>query len=104
MDVTIASALDSAVGINAGLAAVASLPKLNDDEDIDVAPAPAGLATGSLFVEDVAAPRSLVDGMLATAPVAPDADRLAALAADGATRDWWLDRLRAAYAQLEAQA
>ena len=42
MDVTIASALDSAVGINAGLAAVASLPKLNDDEDIDVAPAPAG--------------------------------------------------------------
>lgn len=102
MDVTIASALDSAVGINAGLAAVASLPKLNDDEDIDVAPAPAGLATGSLFLEDVAAPRSLVDGMLATAPVTPDADRLAALAADGATRDWWLDRLRAAYAQLEA--
>ena len=101
MDVTIASALDSAVGINAGLAAVASLPKLNDDEEIDVAPAPAGLATGSLFLEDVAAPRTLVDGMLPTAPVTPDADRLAALAADGATRDWWLDRLRAAYRELQ---
>lgn len=96
MDVTVASALDTAVGMNMGLAAVAALPVIADDEDIDVAPAAAGLATGSLFVEDVAEPRQIVDGHLPAAPIAPDPARLGALAASPARRDWWFDRVRAA--------
>ena len=55
MDITVASALDTSIGINMGLAAVAALPRIYDDEDIDVTPAAAGLATGSLFEEDVTA-------------------------------------------------
>lgn len=93
MDVTVASALDTAVGMNAGLAAVAALPVIADDDAMDVPPAAAGLATGSLFVEDVAPPRAIVDGFMATDPVAPDADRLAALAAPADRREWWFRRL-----------
>ncbi len=93
MDVTVASALDTAVGMNAGLAAVAALPVIADDDAMDVPPAAAGLATGSLFVEDVAPPRAIVDGFMATDPVVPDADRLAALAAPADRREWWFRRL-----------
>lgn len=100
MDITVASALDTAVGMNAGLAAVATLPVLSDDDDMDVPPAAAGLATGSLFLEDVAEPRTLVDGHLSVAPVAPSPDRLEALAAPADRRDWWFDRLRDAYRYL----
>ena len=103
MDITVASALDTAVGISMGLATVAALPKIYDDEDIDVVPAAAGLATGSLFVEDVAAPRTLVDGSLPAAPVAADPVRVAALAASPARRDWWLERVRASYEFLKAK-
>ena len=35
MDITVASALDTSVGISMGLAAVAALPQIYDDEDID---------------------------------------------------------------------
>lgn len=97
MDVTVASALDTAVGISMGLATVAALPKIYDDEDIDVVPAAAGLATGSLFLEDVAAPRQLVDGSLSAAPIAADLDRLEALAAPAERRDWWFNRVRECY-------
>lgn len=100
MDVTVASALDTAVGMNAGFAAVASLPRLDDDDLLDVPPAAAGLATGSLFVEDVAAPRELVDGFMSTAPIEPEPDRLTALAADPARKDWWFEHLRAAWRYL----
>ena len=94
MDITVASALDTAVGMNAGLAAVAALPILEDDDGLDVPPPAAGLATGSLFVEDVAAPREIVDGFLPVDPVTPDPARLAALAAPAERRDWWFDRVR----------
>lgn len=100
MDVTVASALDTAVGMNAGFAAVASLPRLDDDDLLDVPPAAAGLATGSLFVEDVATPRELVDGFMSTAPIEPEPDRLTALAADPARKDWWFEHLRAAWRYL----
>ena len=103
MDVTVASALDTAVGISMGLATVAALPKIYDDEDIDVVPAAAGLATGSLFLEDVAAPRTLVDGSLPAAPVAADPDRVAALAASPERRDWWFERVRASYEFLKSK-
>ena len=100
MDITVASALDTSIGINMGLAAVAALPRIYDDEDIDVTPAAAGLATGSLFEEDVTAPRPLVDGHLPADILAPDPDRLAALAAPADRRDWWFDRVRACWPHL----
>lgn len=81
---TVSSALESAVGMYAGLAAAAALPD----------PQPCGLATGSLFVEDVCAPRELADGTLAAVPAIPERARLESLAAPADRRDWWFDRAR----------
>ncbi|MFH0411036.1 o-succinylbenzoate synthase [Corynebacterium sp. L4756] len=103
MDITVASALDTAVGMNMGLATVAALPIIYDDEDIDVLPAAAGLATGSLFIEDVAVPHKLVDGALPAAPVAADLDRVVALAAPSERRDWWFNRARECYSLLNSK-
>lgn len=88
--VVISSALDSAVGIAAGLSAAAALPRLEYA---------CGLGTGGLFVEDVAtiAP---VDGALPVVDVSPDPARLAALAAPADRRDWWIARVRSCYAAL----
>lgn len=88
--VVVSSALDSAVGIAAGLAAAAALPRLEHA---------CGLGTGALFVEDVAdlTPR---DGFLTVADVVPDPARLAALAAQADRRDWWITRIRDCYAAL----
>lgn len=94
MDITVASALDTSVGIGMGLATVAALPKILDDEDVDVTPAAAGLATGSLFLEDVTEPRQLIDGHLAATPLPPDPARLSGLAAASERRDWWFERVR----------
>lgn len=100
MDITVASALDTAVGINAGLAAVAALPAHEDDDGTIVTPNAAGLATQRLFAEDVCAPRPLIDGHLDVTPQTPDQDRLAALAAPADRRDWWFNRAREAYPHL----
>lgn len=100
MDVTVSSALDTAVGLGAGLAAVAALPVHDDDDLIHVPPAPAGLGTGSLFLEDVAEPRVIRDGFLEASPIAPDPERLAELKADTATVNWWHERLRDVHAEL----
>ncbi|MDR7328463.1 o-succinylbenzoate synthase [Corynebacterium guangdongense] len=97
MDITVASALDTAVGINAGLAAVAAFDAHIDDDGIDVRPNAAGLATGQLFVEDVAEPLELVDGHLPVAPRTPSLSRLETLAAPADRRDWWFNRVREAY-------
>lgn len=86
--VVVSSALDSAVGIGAGLLAAAALPEL---------PFACGLGTGGLFVDDVAEPRLPVDGCLAVGPVIPDPARVAALAAPVQRRDWWIERVRACY-------
>jgi len=83
--VVISSALDSAVGIAAGLAAAAALPRLEYA---------CGLGTGGLFVEDVA-DITVVDGSIAVADVVPERARLAALAAPADRRDWWIARVRA---------
>lgn len=85
--VVISSALDSAVGIAAGLAAAAGLPRLEHA---------CGLGTGGLFVEDVA-DIAAVDGGLAVADVSPEPARLAALAAPADRRDWWIARIRDCY-------
>lgn len=98
--VTVSSALDSAVGVSAGIAAAAALPR-NDDNDDDAIPA-AGLGTGGFFVEDVVEPGTLtlVDGHLPVGLVVPDPARLEGLRASGDRRDWWVERIRRCYAVL----
>ncbi|WP_204079446.1 o-succinylbenzoate synthase [Mycobacterium riyadhense] len=89
--VVVSSALDSAVGIAAGLTAAAALPELRHA---------CGLGTGGLFVEDVVAACEVtvpVDGKLTVGPVTPDSGRLAALAAPQDRRQWWIDRVKACY-------
>nr|WP_175271825.1 o-succinylbenzoate synthase [Prescottella equi] len=83
--VVVSSALDTAVGMGAGLAAAASLPNLNHA---------CGLGTGGLFAADVADPREMSDGSLDASPVVPDPARLSALAAPPERTQWWLERLR----------
>ena len=90
MGIRIASALDTAVGMNSGVVAAAT-----------VAPEyAAGLATSQLFIEDVAAPREIVGGMISTAPLSPDPARLEELAAPPERRDWWLKRIAACWLEL----
>jgi len=85
--VVVSSALDTAVGIAAGLAAAAALP------DLSYA---CGLGTGGLFVDDVAE-IPMADGALPVGAVTPDPARLAALAAAPDRRDWWIARVRDCY-------
>ena len=84
LDVTVASALDTAVGMDAGLIAA----KLTGSRA-------AGLATQRLFVEDVAAPRPIVDGRMAITRTTPDPERLHELRAPGDRKDWWFARVQA---------
>jgi o-succinylbenzoate synthase len=86
--VVVSSALDSAVGIAAGLMAAAALPHLRHA---------CGLGTGGLFAEDVAEGAVPVDGNLAVGPVTPDPARLRALGAPPQRRQWWIDRVKACY-------
>lgn len=89
--VTVSSALESAVGMGAGIAAAAAIPATDGE------PHAAGLATGSLFVHDVTEPRRIVDGHLDVAPVVPDPARLAEFAVESSRRDWWFNRLQLAW-------
>lgn len=82
--VVISSALDSAVGITAGLAAAAALPDLEHA---------CGLGTGGLFVTDVA-DLTPVGGYLPVVDIVPDPARLAEMAAPPARRDFWIARVR----------
>lgn len=86
--VVVSSALDTAVGIGAGLVAAGCLPRLDHA---------CGLGTGSLFVDDVVAPAAPVDGYLPAAAVTPDPARIAALAVPPDRRQWWIERVRACY-------
>jgi O-succinylbenzoate synthase len=88
LPVVISSALDSAVGIAAGLMAAAALPELRHA---------CGLGTGGLFVEDVADVAAPTGGYLPVAPVTPDPAQLQALAAPPERRQWWIDRVGACY-------
>ena len=83
--VVVSSALDSAVGIAAGLTAAAALPNLRHA---------CGLGTGGLFVEDVTERVAPIDGYLPVKPATPDPARLAALTAPAERRQWWIDRVR----------
>ncbi|WP_158882097.1 o-succinylbenzoate synthase [Amycolatopsis anabasis] len=81
----VSSAVETSVGLAAGLALAGALPTL------DFA---CGLGTISLLEGDVTSqPLSPVDGYLPVPRHAPAPDRYADFAAGEAARAWWLDRL-----------
>src|SRR3954470_21235466 len=81
----VSSALESSVGIAAGVALAAALPEL---------PFACGLATVALFTADVSSqPLLPVDGELPVARPAPD--RLTEVLADAGTEQRWRERLAA---------
>jgi O-succinylbenzoate synthase len=90
----VSSALDTSVGIRAGLALAASLPEL---------PYACGLGTVSLFTSDITLdPLVADDGAIRLRDVAADAGLLEQYAASAERRDWWLERLRRVHATLTA--
>jgi o-succinylbenzoate synthase len=93
LPVVVSSALDTSVGIAAGVALAAALPSL---------PYACGLGTVGLFAQDVAShPLRPVAGELsvdAARSLLPD--RLVECAAAPDRRQWWLDRLTRCYAHL----
>ena len=81
----VSSALESSVGIAAGVALAAALPEL---------PFACGLATVALFTDDVSStPLLPVDGALPV--VRPEPDRFHAVAADAETEQRWAARMTA---------
>ena len=85
LPVVVSSALESSVGISAGVALAAALPDL---------PFACGLATASMLAQDLAAePMSPVDGHLAVRKVWPDDELLRDARPDEATATRWLDRM-----------
>ncbi len=87
LPVVVSSALETSVGIAAGVALAAALPEL---------PYACGLATVSLLSRDVVSQSLLpVDGALTVRRPVPDPALLAAVAADAATREHWQARVSA---------
>ncbi|HEX2360689.1 MAG TPA: o-succinylbenzoate synthase [Jiangellaceae bacterium] len=85
LPVVVSSALETSVGIAAGVALAAALPEL---------PYACGLATAALLVRDVVDhPLVPVDGALAVARPEPDPAALAAARADEVAIAWWRRRL-----------
>jgi O-succinylbenzoate synthase len=86
LPIVVSSALDTAVGIGAGVALAASLPDL---------PFACGLATTGLLTADVTRDRpSPVDGLLPVRAAIPDDDLLTRWAAPPERNAWWVERLR----------
>ncbi|RZS79035.1 O-succinylbenzoate synthase [Motilibacter rhizosphaerae] len=85
LPVVVSSALESSVGLAAGVALAAALPEL---------PYACGLATGRLLAADVVSSTLVpVDGMLDLRPVVPDADALAAVVPSDELQRRMADRL-----------
>ncbi|PWJ55514.1 O-succinylbenzoate synthase [Quadrisphaera granulorum] len=99
--VVLSSALDTAVGLSAGLAAAAALPLADGEEQLA-----SGLGTGSLLAADIVlggvtgGVREINHGSLPVGAVEPDPDLLERHAAAPERRAWWLERLRRCYALL----
>lgn len=92
----VSSALDTSVGIAAGVALAAALPKLEHA---------CGLGTVGLFTGDVAAsPLRPVAGELPVCRVAADPDLLTRWAAPPERAAWWRERLAATWPHLPAAA
>lgn len=85
LPVVVSSALDSSVGLSAGLALAAALPQL---------PFACGLATSQLLTRDVvSSPLLPVDGKIEVRSIVPEPDCLEALRAPEVDERWWLDRI-----------
>jgi O-succinylbenzoate synthase len=85
LPVVVSSAVDSSVGLAAGLALAGALPEL---------PYACGLGTASLLSSDVSSrPLAPVGGAIAVPTRAPDPDRLASVEAGSDVTRYWLDRL-----------
>jgi O-succinylbenzoate synthase len=94
LPVVVSSALDSAVGIGAGLALAAALPDL---------PFACGLATAGLFATTLGGDSMLAhNGAIAVRRGLPELDRLAGLAAPPDREAWWRERLARCHALLAA--
>jgi O-succinylbenzoate synthase len=83
--VVVSSALESSVGLAAGVALAAALPEL---------PYACGLGTAALLADDVTDdPLVPGDGVVTVRSVVPDESRVRQLLADPDRRAWWGDRL-----------
>jgi len=95
VDLVVSSALDTSVGISAGVAAAAAMPVVGEQ-------LACGLGTVGLLASDVvAAPLVPVDGRLPAGRVEPDADRVARLVAPPERQRWWRDRVRRCHGVLQ---
>ncbi len=87
---TVSSALDTSVGLSAGVALAAALP-----------PMAAGLGTSALFERDIATPALRAHGgELPVGRVAPDEKLLVRLDAGPRRTDWWMHRLQESWDHL----
>lgn len=94
LPVVVSSAVETSVGLAAGLALAAALPEL---------PYACGLGTGSMLVADVTdRPLLPVDGHLEVRRVSPDPALLDQCAPTPEESLWWLERMQAAAARLDA--
>ena len=92
----VSSALETSVGLRAGVALAAALPDL---------PFACGLETLSLLTDDVAArPLRATDGFLPVGPLEIDEAALGRVAADAEVAGWWQERLGRALAVLGEEA
>lgn len=86
MPVVVSSAVETSVGLRAGIALAACLPALPFD---------CGLETGRLLAADVVAdPLVPTAGVLPVGPLSIDEAKLEEVRADEPTTSWWLERLR----------
>ncbi len=93
--VVVSSALDTSVGISAGVAAAAALTVPGEQ-------LACGLGTVGLLAHDVTtSPLVPVDGALATGTVEPDPDLLRELAAAPERELWWRERVRRCHDALQ---
>jgi O-succinylbenzoate synthase len=94
LPVVVSSAIETSIGIAAGVALAAALPEL---------PFACGLGTVPLLDGDVCADSLVpVEGVIAVRQVVPDPALLADYEADDEVTDWWRRRLVAAQAVLDA--
>lgn len=95
LDVVFSSALDTGIGLSAGLATAAALPHL---------PHANGLATWRLLQDDITDPPQHTQSQVTapTTPAVPDPEKLDLYAADPATTAKWHQRLTECYHHLAA--
>jgi O-succinylbenzoate synthase len=94
LPVVVSSAIETSIGIAAGVALAAALPEL---------PYACGLGTVTLLDDDLCDdPLVPVNGRIDVRSVTPSSDRLTTYAADDETTRWWQDRMAVAREVLDA--